>query len=705
VGVARPAVRPRTQTPPSAPPPAPGPTGERGIGPVEGFVATKSVTATKTDSSILETPQSISVVTQDQIQAQGAQNISEALWYTPGVTPLSFGANAFFDSFKLRGFDAPRYLDGLRLPSDTTTFAVPRIEVYGLERLEVLKGPSSALYGQTEPGGLINMISKRPTETFHLEALTTFGSFDRRQGAFDVGGPLDKKGEFLYRVVGLGRLSDTQTDFVQDNEVFIAPSFTWRPTLDTTFTILTQYQMLNNKGYQQYIPAQVSFLANPNGFIPIGRYLGEPHLDGYKLEQAAVGYAFEHRFNNNLQFRQNLRYMEVSNDLASVRTEGMLSPSLVARTYNYVKARVSNLAVDNQLQADFATGLLLHKVLLGADHFNLKAGTDYRSALIAPIDAYSPVYGTPVPSFESLAPFIFRDDKQSQSGLYIQDQLKLDRWTLLVTGRRDWVTSDFNSFAFFPPAGHYNTSDTAPTWRVGLSYLFDFGLSPFITYATSFTPNLGADLAGKPFKPTTGDGAEAGLKFKPNGMDIMMTASVFDITRNDILTPSPINPLFSVQTDAVRVRGFELEAKGNLSREFEFVLGYSHLDPKVIRSIAGLAGTYMQNTALDQAAAWGKYTWQTGLLAGVGIGGGVRYVGKTFGNATNTLVVPSYTLFDATASYDLAYVRPDWKGWSAQVNIINLTDEYYVASCFTGSPYCSFGTARTVLGTLKYSVN
>jgi iron complex outermembrane receptor protein len=435
VGVARPAVRPRTQTPPSAPPPAPGPTGERGIGPVEGFVATKSVTATKTDSSILETPQSISVVTQDQIQAQGAQNISEALWYTPGVTPLSFGANAFFDSFKLRGFDAPRYLDGLRLPSDTTTFAVPRIEVYGLERLEVLKGPSSALYGQTEPGGLINMISKRPTETFHLEALTTFGSFDRRQGAFDVGGPLDKKGEFLYRVVGLGRLSDTQTDFVQDNEVFIAPSFTWRPTLDTTFTILTQYQMLNNKGYQQYIPAQVSFLANPNGFIPIGRYLGEPHLDGYKLEQAAVGYAFEHRFNNNLQFRQNLRYMEVSNDLASVRTEGMLSPSLVARTYNYVKARVSNLAVDNQLQADFATGLLLHKVLLGADHFNLKAGTDYRSALIAPIDAYSPVYGTPVPSFESLAPFIFRDDKQSQSGLYIQDQLKLDRWTLLVTGQ------------------------------------------------------------------------------------------------------------------------------------------------------------------------------------------------------------------------------------------------------------------------------
>jgi iron complex outermembrane receptor protein len=691
---------------PPVAPAAPAQAGERGIGPVQGFAATRSVTATKTDTPILETPQSISVVTQDQIQAQGAQTVSEALWYTPGVTPLSFGANAFFDSFKLRGFDAPRYLDGLRLPSDTTTFALPKIEVYGLERLEVLKGPSSALYGQTEPGGLINMISKRPTDTFHLEALTTFGSFDRRQGAFDVGGPLDPKGEFLYRVVGLGRLSDSQTDFVQDNTAFIAPSFTWRPTADTTFTILSQYQKIKNSGYQQYIPAQVSFLANPNGFIPIGRYLGEPGPDGFILEQAAIGYAFEHHFNNYLQFRQNLRYLEVSNDLSSVRSEGMVgnSTTLVARTYNYVKARASNLAVDNQMQADFATGPLLHKVLLGLDHFDLKAGTDYRSAVIAPIDAYNPVYGSPIPSFESLAPFIRRDDKQSQTGLYLQDQVKLDRWTLLLTTRRDWVTSDFTSYAFFPPAGHYNTSDTAPTYRAGLSYLFDFGLSPFVTYATSFTPNLGADLDGKPFKPTTGEGTEFGLKYKPPGVDLMVTTSVFDILRKDVLTPSPINPLFSVQTDAVRVRGFEFEAKGNVTRELELIVGYTHLDPKVTQSISGYVGKYLMNTALDQASAWAKYTWYYGTLAGVGIGGGVRYVGKTFGDNFNTLVVPSYTVFDATVSYDLAYVRPDWTGWSAQVNVTNVADRYYVASCFTGSPYCSFGTARTVLGTLKYSM-
>jgi iron complex outermembrane receptor protein len=449
----------------------------------------------------------------------------------------------------------------------------------------------------------------------------------------------------------------------------------------------------------------VSFIPNPNGFIPYSRYLGEPALDGFKLEQAAIGYAFEHRFNNNLQFRQNLRYMEVSNDLAAARTEGMLSPSLVARTYNYVKASTSNFAVDNQLQADIATGPLTHKVLAGVDHFNLRAGTDYRTTLIAPIDAYNPVYGTPVPSFDSLAPFILRNDMQSQTGLYLQDEVKLDRWTVLLTTRRDWVMSDVSSYAFFPPLGHYNTKDTAPTYRFGVSYLFDFGLSPFVTYGTSFTPNLGADMAGKPFKPTTGEGLEAGLKYKPPGVDVMITTSVFDIIKKDILTASPINPFFSVQTDAVRVRGFEFEAKGNLSRELEFVLGYTHLDPKVTESIAGYAGKYMMNTALDQASAWAKYTWHVGPLAGFGIGGGVRFVGKTFGDNFNTFDVPSYTLIDATMSYDFSYAYPYLKGWSAQVNVTNLLDRYYVASCFTGLPYCGFGNGRNVLGTLKYALN
>lgn len=678
---------------------------ERANGPVVGYLASRSATGTKTDTPILTTPQSISVVTKDQITDQGAQNITEALSYTPGVTIASFGANAFFDSFKLRGFDVPRYLDGLRLPADATTFAVPRIETYGLERIEILKGPSAALYGQSQPGGLLNGISKRPTASPQYEIVGSFGSFDRFQGAFDIGGPIDKKGEFLYRIVGLGRDSNTQTDFVQDNKLFIAPSFTWRPTQDTSFTILSQYQKSENKGYQQYVPGQVSFLPNPNGRIPYSRYLGEPGPDGYNLEQFAIGYEFEHRFNNNVQFRQNLRYTEVSNDLASTRTEGMLTDRLVARTYNYVKASTSNIALDNQLQADFQTGPLAHKVLFGVDYFDLRAVTDYRSALIAPIDAYSPVYGAAVPSFASLVPFILRDDKQSQAGVYLQDQIKLDRWTLTLTGRQDWTNTAFTSKAAFPQAGTYSRDDSAQTGRVGLNYLFDVGLSPYVTYSTTFTPNLGADLAGNSFKPTTGEGTEIGVKFKPNGSNFMITAAAFDIRQQDVLTANPVNPFFNVQTDAVRVRGVELELKGNLTRELEIAAGYTHLDPRVTQSIAGYAGKYMMNTALDQGSIWGKYTWYNGALAGLGLGAGVRYVGETYGDNFNTFVVPAYAVVDAAISYDFSYVRPDWRGLKAQVNVTNLANHYYVASCFTGLPYCGLGNARTVLGTLKYSWN
>jgi iron complex outermembrane receptor protein len=678
---------------------------ERANGPVTGYLASQSATATKTDTPILTTPQSISVVTKDQVEAQGATNITEALRYTPGVTVESFGANAFFDAFKLRGFDAPRYLDGLRLPADNTTFAVPRIETYGLERIEVLKGPSSGLYGQSDPGGLLNMVSKRPTDRAHYEVVGLAGSFDRFQGAFDIGGPVDKSGQFLYRIVGLGRDSNSQTDFVQDNKLFIAPSFTWRPDLDTSFTLLTQYQKVDNKGYQQYVPGQVSFLPNPNGHIPYSRYLGVPGPDGYHLEQYAVGYAFEHRANEYFQFRQNVRYMEVGNDLASTRTEGMVTDRLVARTYNYVNASAANVAADNQVQADFATGPLIHKVLVGFDYFNLWSNTDYRTSPIAPIDAYAPVYSTAVPSFASLPSFILRDDRLIQAGLYAQDQIKLDRWTLTVSGRQDWASSDFTSKAFFPLAGHYTRDDAAQTGRVGLNYLFDVGLSPYVSYATSFTPNLGADLVGKSFKPTTGEGAEAGVKFKPNGSNLMLTAAVFDIRQQDILTANPINPLFSVQTDAVRVQGFEFEVKGNITRELEITGGYTHLDPKVTTSIAGYAGKYMLNTAQDTAALWGKYTWYDGPLAGLGIGAGVRYVGETYGDNFNTFIIPSYALIDAAVSYDFAYVRPDWKGWKAQVNVTNLTDHFYVASCLTGLPYCGLGNARTVLGTLKFSWN
>jgi iron complex outermembrane receptor protein len=681
--------------------------GERATGPVVGYLANQSATGTKTDTPILTTPQSISVVTKDQIADQGAQNLVEALRYTPGITLDTFGATTFFDSFKLRGFDAPRYLDGLRLPLDPgTQFAYPRIETYGLERLEVLRGPSASLYGQTDPGGLINMISKRPTATPQHEIVGTFGSFERFQGAFDTSGPIDKNGEFLYRLVGLGVSTDGQQDFVHQNKAFIAPSLTWRPTTDTSFTILSHYQNIDNKGWQQYVPGGVSLLPNPLGHVPYSRYIGEPSIDGYKLEQFSVGYAFEHRFDNNLQFRSNFRYFDVSQNLTGVRSEGLLPDFRTAlRSINYVNSTSQNVALDNQVQADFATGPLIHKVLAGFDYQRQASTSNYKFSMISPIDAFAPVYGSPVPPASTLAPFIDSETTAKQAGIYLQDQVKLDRWTLTLTGRQDWAEADTISKGLFPAPGTYLQNDKASTGRVGLNYLFDVGLSPYVNYSTSFVPTSGTDQFGHVFKPTTGEGAEIGVKFKPVGSNLMLTAAIFETTQQNVLTPDPTNIVFSVQTGEARVRGIELEARGNVTRELEIVGGYSKYDPRVTRSNDGFVGNYIVNTALQQASLWGKYTWYDGPVAGLGIGGGVRYVGESFGDNANTIRIPDYTLFDATISFDFRYLRPDLKGWSAQINATNLTNRYYVASCVTALAYCGLGAARTVLGTVRYAWN
>jgi iron complex outermembrane receptor protein len=297
------------------------------------------------------------------------------------------------------------------------------------------------------------------------------------------------------------------------------------------------------------------------------------------------------------------------------------------------------------------------------------------------------------------------NNKVDQAGLYAQDQIKLDRWTLSITGRQDFVNTEVESRGQYPAAGTIGRSDSAQTGRVGLNYLFDFGLSPYASYSTSFVPNAAASRTGQAFKPTTGDGWEAGVKFKPVGGNLMLTAAYFDIGQKNVLTSDPVDFLYSVQTDGVRSRGVELEARGNITRELEIIGGYSHTEAKVAASLAGNQGKYVNGVPIDQASLWAKYTWFDGPLAGLGLGAGVRYVGESYGDGQNTFVIPSYTLFDAAVSYDFAYLRPDMKGWSAQINAKNLANKYYVASCLTGLAYCGLGTARTVLGTLKYSWN
>jgi iron complex outermembrane receptor protein len=676
-----------------------GPSGvERGTGPVHGYVAKQSVTATKTDTPILETPQSISVVTQDQIAAQEAQTLPQALRYTPGVITEPYGASSLSNDIKIRGFLAPRYLDGLRLPVDSViTFAQARIDPWGLERIEVLKGPSSGLYGETSPGGLLNMISKRPTVERQSQIELQTGSFDRAQAAFDFGGPIDADRTLLYRLVGLARKTDTVIDLTNERHAFIAPSFTWQPTGDTRFTILTSFQRDHGDGQpQQYLPAYGTLFPNINGQIPYDRNIGEPGFDHWQFKQDLIGYAFEHRFNDVFQFRQNVRSGNVTMYLTSMRNE-LAFPNMVTtlRSGNDIRSWAKTFGADNQVQADFATGPVLHKVLMGVDYQKQDSFAAYSFGFGFPINIYDPIYGIAVPNVNTFTPVISQTSDQYQTGFYAQDQIKLDRWILTLTGRQDhWAASTINYLA----SARIDQSSTANTGRAGLSYIFDNGVAPYVSYSTSFEPVVGISRLGahgEVFKPTTGEGREVGVKYQPVGLNALFTTALFEITQQNVLTTDPVNPFFSIQTGA----------KMSLTDRLDLVGGFTHIEPIVTASTTGNVGKDVVNIPRDYAALWAKYTFREGPTAGLGFGGGVRYIGASFMDQLNTVKIPGYTVFDATLSYDLAYLNRDLTGLKLQVNATNIFDTYYVATCFTALPYCGLGAPRTVLATLKYAWN
>jgi iron complex outermembrane receptor protein len=690
---------------------------ERANGPVNGYVANQSATATKTDSPILTTPQSISVVTQDQISAQQAQSMNEALRYTPGVITELYGASSVSNDVKIRGFLAPRYLDGLRLPVDPiVTFAQTRIEPWNLERIEVLKGPSSGLYGETSPGGLINMVSKRPTPYRQNQVELQTGSDGRAQGAFDFSGPIDQNKEFLYRIVGLGRVSDTPIDFNSENRTFIAPSFTWQPTKDTSFTVLASYTRDRLKGQpQQYVPAVGTLFPSPLGRIPYSRYLGEPNFDRTNGESAMVGYTFEHRFNDMFQFRQNLRFTDVTSDVVSLRNETgdpSASGGMILRSGNLVHAQSQSITLDNQLQADFMTGPLKHKVLFGVDYLQAKSSAFYSYSgyvyngmafgTLYPLNVYAPMYGLVSPDPSTFTPSMNQRSDQSQVGVYLQDEIKFDRFTLALTGRHDNWQADTVNYLAGSSTVHQNYNSW--TGRAGLSYLFDNGLSPYVSYSTSFEPIVGFSRSGT-LKPTTGEGKEIGIKFKPPGVNALFTFAAFENTQQNVLTTDPTNPFLSGQIGEVRMRGIELDARASLSNEIDIVGGYTHLQPIVTSSLEGNVGKDVVNIPRDYASLWGFYTFRSGPAAGFGVGLGARYIGESFGDAANTMLIPSYGLMDAAVSYDFSYLGKQYEGLKLQVNATNLFDKYYVSTCFTGPAYCGLGAPRRVLATLKYSWN
>ncbi len=678
-------------------------TRETAWSPVNGYIARRSATATKTDTPILETPQSISVVTRDQIEIQGARRLEEALTYTPGVSIGTYGSNPEQDYIFLRGFHSPIFLDGTRQYRDYVVGAQMGVEPYGLERIDVLRGPSSVLYGQIAPGGVVNQVSKRPTDQTLREIQVTAGHPDRKQAAFDFSGRADEQGRVLYRLTGLGRAADGQMDYQGDDRLFLAPSLTWQPDDATRLTLFGQYQRDRDALRPIPLPADGTLYPSAHGKIPRNRFLGEPGFDAFERDQFSIGYEFEHQFNDTWSIAQNLRYSYVDQlenvslmayDYGSFTLDGRT----VDRTGWHDVNKISMLGIDNQLHAKFNTGSLSHKALLGLDYSRSRSDWFFASATLDPIDAFNPVYGSPIGPFE---PGISELKKARQIGVYVQDQIAWERWRLTLGGRYDWAQGDTIDRLY---GGTSRQKDEDFTGRVGLTYVFDNGLAPYASYSTSFEPEIGLDGQGDPFKPTTAKQYEIGIKYQPKGQDSLITISAFDLTRQNILTRDPNppanNPWAQIQTGEARVRGMEIEAKLNLERGLDIIGSYTYLDSEITQSNNDDLGKPLYFTPRHQFALWANYSLHSGPLAGLGLGAGVRYRGKAWGSSYE-IEVPSHTVMDAALTYDFGKANARWQGLSLAINARNLLDKAYLSNCSYWEG-CFYGEGRTVSATLKY---
>ena len=665
-------------------------------GAIQGYVAGRSMAGTKTNTPIMETPQAISVIGREQIRDQKPNKFDEILRYAPGVLAGTFGADIRNDWFLIRGFksdDIGLFLDGLQL--FYTSYASWKLQPFNLERVEVLRGPSAMLYGGSSPSGIVNAVSKMPPAEPVRYLETGVNNFGNGYLAFDFGGAAaipTENGKLYYRLVGQVQGGGTQVDFTGDNNFFIAPSLTWKPDADTTFTVLGSASKNETRGLN-FLPYVGTVVAAPFGRIPTSLFASDPSVDTFKREQEMLGYQFERNLSDSMTFRQNARFAHVDVTYATLFGLDYATTPAAANLArgNFLTRGIANQGdLDSQLEYRFDTGPLRHTTLFGLDlkHYSIDDWQGFGAA--TSLNLVNPVY-TPTAPFNG-APYQDATLTQKQLGTYLQDQIKLDRFTLVLSGRNDWVST--NNANHIGPG--QDRSDSQFSGRAGLIYNFDFGLAPYVSYATSYNPVIGINAAGQLLQPETGEQAEVGLKFQPNGFNGHFGIALFDLKRQNALTTDPTNVRLQTQNGEVTSRGLELEAVANVTPGLKVVGSFTTYDLFISKDLnPALVGKAPTNTPQQMASAWADYTFQEGPLSGFGFGGGVRYVGSSFADTANLLSVPSVVLGDAAIHYE-------WRNWRAALNVINVTDETYVATCSSPTA-CFYGDRRRVTASLGYN--
>ncbi|WP_237050097.1 TonB-dependent siderophore receptor [Microvirga ossetica] len=642
----------------------------------DGYVATSSSSATKTDTLILETPQSISTVTQQQLEDRKPQTLLDAVSYTPGVRIGGYGFDPRYDAFTIRGIDVTYtgvFREGLRQVNSPN--GLFRLEPYGLEGITILRGPAASIYGASSTGGIVDLISKRPTFLPFREVEVQTGSYGRIQGNFDLSGPVTSDNTLFYRLTGLVRDAGTEIGAVPDDRVFIAPALTWKPTDATTLTILGEYMDATTGGTAAYLNNYATDAAGNPTSLSIGAtrvFAGDKRYNDFRQQQGRIGYEFEHRFNDMFTLRQHTRFSALGTN-----QEYVYGGSGLTRENNW--GGVS----DTHLESRVRTGPVDHTILTGLDVSRLSYVSKQG------FDATIPVGLDPVLSYRE-------DQTQTLTGIYVQDQIKWQNWRLTLGGRHDWLTSEYNTAGF-----EFDSDDTKFTGRAALGYVTDFGLAPYVSWGTSFTPNPGTVLGGAVAEPTTGEQVEVGVKYDLPGYNASLRAAIFEIRQENAVVYQVVDATNQqVQLD-LRSRGFELEGVASLTDGLNVQASYSYIDARILELTPETVGNRLTSVPQHMASLWLDYTVQEGPATGLGIAGGVRYVGASFGDNLNRPIIENdpRAYLDAAIRYDLENIDPSLKGFRFQVNATNLLDE---DGQVCTSNYCYFDEGRKVIASLRY---
>lgn len=712
-------------------------------GPGIGYVAQNTMAGTKTDTPITEIPNSIYVVTKQLMQDQQPQSVQEALRYIPGVYAESegtYGNGASYNNASgivQRGFDTRQFIDGIM------TNSLGSGEPSFLERIDVINGPASVMYGQTTPGGMLATTLKKPTDTPLHQATLGFGNWGRYQATLDLSDKITKSGTVRYRIAAIGDTQGTQTNYIKYHRVGILPSIKWDIDQDTSLTVLGSYLYTPGDGTGAQYPAVGTLFPGVFGQISRKNFLLTRSWNKREEKDASIEYILNHAFNKNIKFSQVFRWEKTDGNINDSYFSRSVSATEIAVQPWEMQQHGTTVGLDTRLYGTINTGQLTHTWVVGTDFryfdFNTSRMFDrgtYGSYGNPIVNIYNPAatYSGYASCFSWTGSGCKNTGSDAyysyfQEGVYFQDQIKWKGLSVIVGGREDWVNyhgryniysnqNVGNNKALISSNKNASIPQQKFTWRAGIIYNSKVGISPYFSYSTSFLPQTSVDYLGKPFSPLTGKQLEVGVKYKVPNKDILLTATMFRVDENHYLINDLVHTGYSTDGGRVRSQGFEVSANANITKDLKLVASYSYTDIRFVKSNVydtkydprtdsyyggnvGEEGKSVPHVPRNIFSLFSDYTIPSSILKGVGVNWGIRYVGFTFADNVESYKTKPYALFDIGTHYDLGQASPIFQGLRAQFSVSNLTNKYYITAC--SDSLCYLGQGRRLYGNLTYN--